>query len=222
LHPRASLWCSRPDDVYVDGGILQNIPVEAAVRLGAERVVAVLAVPLAQEVDRRDFTRLNLMEVFLRTVGSISFADRQASNLRYPMAEGSSLIVIDPIVDVVGPFEVASGLMLLDMDYGWLRAADVLAPVEERVRAEAAAATDALVTARTRCWHLEESIWRSGHADWRRKAAIRDLKAEVREAVTTREKLGMATPPEAERWWSAYEVHVGTRPSVLAADPSGR
>src|SRR3984957_4846194 len=34
------------DDVYADGGGLQNIPVEAAVRLGAERIVAVLAVPL--------------------------------------------------------------------------------------------------------------------------------------------------------------------------------
>src|SRR5580658_9299102 len=132
------------DDVYVDGGVLQNIPVEAAVRLGAERIVAVLAVPLAPEVDRRDFTRLNLMEVFLRTVGSITFTDRQVTNLRYPRPDGVSLTVIDPVIDVVGPFEVAPGLMLLDMDYGWLRAADVMAPLAATARAEAERATDAL------------------------------------------------------------------------------
>jgi len=210
------------DDVYVDGGVLQNIPVEAAVRLGAERIVAVLAVPLVQLPDRRDFTKLNLMEVFLRTVGAIAFGDRQATNLRYPLPAGASLTVIDPVIDVVGPFEVAPGLMLLDMDYGWLRAADVLAPVDDDVRAEAARATDALVTARTRCWHLEESIWRSGRADWRKKAGVRDLKLAVREALTEREKLGLPTPPDAERWWSAYEVHGGPRPPELSADPSAR
>jgi NTE family protein len=210
------------DDVYVDGGVLQNIPVEAAVRLGAERIVAVLAVPLAPEPDPRDFTKLNLMEVFMRTVGSITFTDRQATNLRYPLPDGASLAVIDPVIDVVGPFEVAPGLMLLDMDYGWLRAADVLAPLSPDVRAAAAAATDALVTARVRCWHLEESIWRGAPADWRKKAGIRDLKAAVREAVTEREKLGHPTPPDAERWWSDYEVHDGPRPAALAEDPAGR
>jgi len=210
------------DDVYVDGGVLQNIPVEAAVRLGAERIVAVLAVPLAAEPDRRDFTRLNLMEVFLRTVGSIAFGDRQTTNLRYPLPQGASLTVIDPVIDVVGPFEVAPGLMLLSMDYGWLRAADLLSPVSDAVRADAAAATDALVTARTRCWHLEESIWRSGEADWRKKACVRDLKLAVKEAVIEREKLGLPTPPDAERWWGSYEVHAGRRPGVLAEDPSAR
>jgi NTE family protein len=210
------------DDVYVDGGVLQNIPVEAAVRLGAERIVAVLAVPLAPEVDRRDFTRLNLMEVFLRTVGTITFTDRQVTNLRYPRPDGVSLTVIDPVIDVVGPFEVAPGLMLLDMDYGWLRAADVMAPLAATARAEAERATDALVIARTRCWHLEESIWRGGQVGWRQQASIRDLKAAVREAVTEREKLGLATPPDAERWWSDYESHDGPRPAALAEDPFSR
>jgi len=210
------------DDVYVDGGVLQNIPVEPAVRLGAERIVAVLAVPLAQPPDRRDFTKLNLMEVFMRTVGSIAFGDRQATNLHYPLPEGVSLTVVDPLIDVVGPFEVAPGLMLLDMDYGWLRAADVLAPLSEYLRADAAAATDALVTARVRCWHLEESIWRSGRADWRKKAGIRDLKEAVREAVIEREKLGLPTPPDADRWWGDYEIHDGPRPAVLAEDPAAR
>ena len=37
------------------------------------------------------------------------------------------MTVIDPVVDVVGPFEVEPGLMRINMDYGWLRAADVMA-----------------------------------------------------------------------------------------------
>lgn len=208
------------DDVYVDGGVVNNVPVQAAANLGATRIVAVLAVPLVQPPDRRDFTRMSGAGIFLRSVGAVSFAERQLANLNPPLPPGVDLAVIDPRVDVVGPFEVAQGLMLLDMDYGWLRAADVTAAVGEDTRRRAAAASDAVVTARTQAWHLEEAVWRSGRARPGDLALLGRRKRAVRDALDERKGLGLPTPAEATRWWSGYEEHLGRRPSGLPDDPS--
>ncbi|HMD46974.1 MAG TPA: patatin-like phospholipase family protein [Acidimicrobiales bacterium] len=211
------VFAPRPlaDDVYVDGGVVQNIPVEAAVRLGATRVIAILAVPLVAPVDTRDFSAMDLVGLFLRAVGDIAFMDRQRTNLAYPLPAGASLTVIDPVVDVVGPFEVSPGLMVIDMDYGWLRAADVLADVDEPVRQSAAAGTDALVTARTRAWHHEETLWRAPRVGAGDLAELRQLKDAVRDALDRRQKLGLAVPLDTEPWWSGYERHLGSRPPGL-------
>ena len=122
------------DDVYVDGGVLQNIPVGAAVRLGATRIYAVLAVPLRPAPDRRDYARANMVGVFLRAVGDVAFIDRQKQNLAHPLPEGTTMTVVDPLVDVVGPFEVEPGLMRITLDYGWCRAADVTAELDPVTR----------------------------------------------------------------------------------------
>ncbi|HEY5245705.1 MAG TPA: patatin-like phospholipase family protein, partial [Acidimicrobiales bacterium] len=53
-------------DVYVDGGIANNIPVDAAVRLGATRVFAILAVPVVQPRDTTDYLSATAPTVFLR------------------------------------------------------------------------------------------------------------------------------------------------------------
>ncbi|HEX3947915.1 MAG TPA: patatin-like phospholipase family protein, partial [Acidimicrobiales bacterium] len=207
-------------DVYVDGGVANNIPVDAAVRLGADRVFAVLAVPVLQPPDRRDFTTAAAPAVFLRAVGAIAFAERQLANLNPPLPVGTTVTVIDPLVDVVGPFEVSQGLMLLDMDYGWMRAADVLADVDGETRRRAVAATDAVVVARTQAWHREEAFWGSGKASAGDLRALRETKCQVREAVAERKGLGLPMPPAAEQWWSAYEVHAGPIPDGLPDDPS--
>lgn len=207
------------DDVYVDGGVVNNIPVLAASRLGATRIIAVLAVPLVQPPDSRDFTRMSGVGIFLRSVGAIAFADRQLANLNPPLPSQTEVVVIDPTVDVVGPFEVAHGLMLLDMDYGWMRAADVMAEVADQTRRRAAVATDAVVSARTQSWHLEEAMWSAGRARPGDLRALRRLKTIVRDAVAERKGLGLPTPLDAERWWSGYEGHHGQAPEGLPPDP---
>jgi len=149
------------DDVYVDGGVLQNIPVEAAARLGATRIFAIVAIPLTQPRDERDFASMNMVGVFLRSVGAVAFADRQLANLRYPLPRRPSS-PSSTRSSTSWPLRGRPGLMILDMDYGWLRAADVMAEVTDDVRAAAEAATDAAVTARTQSWHLEEALWSGG------------------------------------------------------------
>ncbi len=202
-------------DVYVDGGVVDIVPVAAAARLGATRIYAVLAVPLAQPPDHRDFSQASGAAVFLRSVGPIAVAARQQANLRPPLPPEVQVTVIDPVIDVVGPFEVSQGLMLLDMDYGWLRAADVLAEIPEAVRRRAAAAADEVVAARTRAWHCEEAAWVAGRATARQRAEIEDCKRAVRDALAERKGLGLPAPPDADRWWAGYEQHHGPRPAGL-------
>ena len=78
------------DDVYVDGGALQNIPVRAAVELVAQHIVAVLGVPLTAPRDTRDFTTVDFVGILLRAASQIGFYDRQRANLAVPRPHGSA------------------------------------------------------------------------------------------------------------------------------------
>ena len=202
-------------DAYVDGGVVENVPVAAAAALGATRIYAILAMPLELPADDHDFARASALEVFLRAVGAISFAERQRTSLMPRLAEGTELRVIDPLVDVIGPFDVARGLMLLDLDYGWMRAADVCTDIGDAARRRAAEATDAVVVARTQAWHREEHMWAKGGATPADLAALRRTKRVVRDALTERKGLGLPAPLDAEGWWAGYEAHEGDRPPSL-------
>ncbi len=110
---------------------------------GATRIIAVVAVPLAVPRDERDYATAPAGYIGLRSMGMIGVAERQISNLGIPLPAGSTLTVIDPVVDVVGLFEVEPGLLRINKDYGWLRAADVLAEGDPDLLADVAADTHA-------------------------------------------------------------------------------
>lgn len=202
-------------DAYVDGGIVENVPVAAAASLGATRVYAILAVPIDPPAVRRDYESASAPEVFLRAIGEISFAERQRANLAPTLPAGTQVTVIDPLVDIVGPFDVARGLMLLNMDYGWLRASDMCADLEPSLRRRATEATEAIAVARTQAWHREEEMWRAGHVATGALSALARCKRVVRDALSERKGLGLPVPPEAPGWWSGYEVHEGRTPRGL-------
>jgi len=206
-------------EAYVDGGVVDNVPVAAAAALGARRIYALLAVPVAPPREEIDYTRASAPAVLLRAIGAISFAERQRANLSPPLPHGTELTVIDPVVDVVGPFDVSRGLMLVSMDYGWMRAADLCAEVGGSLRQRVAEATEAIVVARTQAWHLEEEIWSAGSPTAGALSALTRCKRVVRDALNERKELGLPTPHDATRWWSDYEVHEGARPWDLPSRP---
>ena len=67
------------DDDYVDGGVIEIVPVRAAVALGATRIIAVVAVPLRMDRDERDYAAAPLGYIGLRSMGMIGVAERQIS-----------------------------------------------------------------------------------------------------------------------------------------------
>ena len=71
------------DDDYVDGGVLQNVPVRAALHLGASRIIAVLAIPLQIAREEHNFSTDQAANIGLRALGVISLADRQRENLAH-------------------------------------------------------------------------------------------------------------------------------------------
>jgi len=207
-------------DAYVDGGVVENVPVAAAAALGASRIFAILAVPIDPPEDPHDYSRASAPAVFLRAVGAISFAERQRANLAPSLPPGTEVVVIDPRVDVVGPFDLARGLMLLNTDYGWMRAADVCAHVDPIARRKAANATDAIALARTRAWHLEEAILSRAGAEPSEVVELASCKRTIRDGLNERKGLGLSSPDDAPSWWCGYEMHDRPMPPDLPSDLS--
>ena len=211
------------DDDYVDGGVLQIIPVRAAAQLGASRIIAVVALPLAVARDERNFTESQAANVGVRAMGIIGMADRQRENLATALPTGTTLTTIDPVVDVVGLFEIQPGLLRINKDYGWLRAADILAGGDPTLRAEASEKTHHLIRARLQAWHLEETLWASpvsgDQADAGQLALLRQLKQEIAGVLDQRKQLGFAVPEGCEAWYTEYEEHGGLTPSDLPRCP---
>jgi NTE family protein len=213
------------DDDYVDGGVLQNVPVRAALHLGASRIIAVLAIPLYTAREEHNFSADQAANIGLRALGVISLADRQRENLGIALTPGASLTTIDPVVDVVGFFEAEVGLLRINRDYGWLRAADVMAEGDPTLRAEISAQTHQIAEARLRAWHTEEKLW--GKAPLVRDseagicALLRECKLAVRDLVDQRKQLGFPVPDGCEEWWTEYEVHDAERPAHLPSHPLG-
>ena len=159
-------------------------------------------------------------------MGMIGIADRQRANLGVPLPEGASLVTIDPVVDVVGLFEVQPGLLRINRDYGWLRAADLLAEGDPDLLADVAATTHSLVEARREAWRLEETLWEGTGAGLDATAGtlslVREQKDRVRTVVETRKQLGFPVPAGCEAWWTEYEAHGRPRPEQLPTRPAGQ
>jgi len=209
------------DDDYVDGGVLEIIPVKAAVQLGATRVIAVVAMPLHLAREERDFVDGPAANIGVRAIGLIELAHRQRENLAVALPVGTTLDTIDPVVDVVGVFEVEPGLLRINKDYGWLRAADVMAEGDATILAEVAEDTHKIAAARLRAWHLEETLWAAGGPKGDVLAGsfalLREIKGEIQTLVDRRKQLGFPVQEGCEAWWTEYEVHGGIHPPHLPA-----
>ncbi|HVT41757.1 MAG TPA: patatin-like phospholipase family protein [Acidimicrobiales bacterium] len=213
------------DDDYVDGGVVEIVPVRAAAALGATRIIAVVAVPLVLPRDDRDYAAAPAGYIGLRSMGMIGVAERQLANLDVHLPDGATLTTIDPVVDVVGLFEIEPGLLRINKDYGWLRAADLLAEGDPGILADMADGTHAIVEARRLAWRLEETLWsapRAAEADAGGMALVREQKERIRDLVDRRKQLGFPIPEGCAAWWSEYEVHTGERPFWLPTSPAPR
>ncbi len=196
------------DTTYVDGGVLQNVPLAAAVSLGAERIFSLLAVPLAD--PQKGLSRWAARE--------LGFVSTQQDNLAVELPDGVVNTVIEPTVEVVGSLEVHRGLMAIAIDYGRMRAEEALAALDPGLRPLVSAASDAVAVERARAWKVEMRCLDSGEVSPARLAALRLLKQAVRTAVNARTSLGFTEPAAAESWWSGWEIHSRPVPKSFPQD----
>ena len=171
------------DEVYVDGGVRENVPVEMAVAsLGVTKPYVIVAAPPG--VDTGDYTNKDAVALMMR-VATLVLDETIQDEVEWARAAGAC--VIQPRVDVHSPMTVDKALLHINRDYGWMRAA------EEVTNASAAnrEINDALIQARCQWAGL---LNQSG----KRAANV----AAVREQI--HELLGRANtallPPGHEKW----------------------
>ena len=212
------------DDDYVDGGVIEIVPgLAPRRRLGRPGSSPWWPCRSGCPDDERDYAAAPAGYIGLRSMGMIGVAERQISNLNVHLPEGTTLTTIDPVVDVVGLFEVEPGLLRINKDYGWLRAADVLADGDAGIRADIADGTHAIVEARREAWRLEESLWAAGRIG-EGDAGHAGPRARAQGAGP-----GPGGPAQAARLPGArrlrglvagYEAHTAERPVGLPSTPS--
>ena len=108
------------DDMYVDGGVRENLPVEMSVsRLGVTKPYVIVA--NAPGVPRVDFRDKDMVSVMMRAL-TIMFEETNRDEVEWARHAGAT--VIAPEIPVHGPRTVERGLLQINRDYGWMRAAE--------------------------------------------------------------------------------------------------
>ena len=137
-------------EVYVDGGVREHVPVEMAVsHLGVTHPYVIVASPPG--VERADYAGRDIVSSVLR---ANTLTSDEAMGDEVEWARGAGAVVIDPQVNVHDSMTVEPGLLWLNHDYGYMRAAEEITGATESARQR----TRDLVQARVRAWHLAAAL----------------------------------------------------------------
>ena len=113
-------------------------------------------------------------------------------------------IVIHPELAVHDTMTVHPGLIAINRDYGWLRAAERhlgLGEAAEELHRR-------IITLRMRIIRLEERLLENPEPSRRDFLTLRGAKVELRDAVRSAHDTPL--PDGAEDWWTTWERHVVT------------
>lgn len=186
-------------EYYVDGGVRENVPVEMAIgKLGVNKAYVIGSTP-TDPTAASSFATKSMLSIAFRATELLT-EETERDELAY--ARNAGAMVIEPELNVHSSLTVDPGLIRINIDYGWLRAAEQhleMGPLEvgvhraliaERLAAHALEAEHFLGEGTVREDALRELA--------RIKLEIRSLAARVRESLL---------PPDAAGWWDDYEQH---------------
>lgn len=181
---------------YVDGGVRENLPVQVAIdHLGVGTCYAVVASPAGVR-PRESFATADMFDIIMRSASGIMSDELQRDEIAFAREHG--VTVIAPTIDVHDLVTIDPGLVAIAVDYGWLRAQDVVTGASAQGRR----VTDDLIRARRRAWELEEEAFSDGQAS---DVDVAAAKAEVRELL---EQVPVEQRPDgADGWWRGWERH---------------
>ncbi|MGK3958416.1 patatin-like phospholipase family protein [Arthrobacter sp. R4] len=234
------------DHMCVDGGIRHVVPVVTAVReLGCSKIYAIrVSAPVA-------FQRTNpartAMDVLPRSLFDIVFDEIADNDIDPPNGWGNGIEVtsIEATVNLHDPIVVEPALIRIGMDYGWMRAADVIS-VPSQSRQHAFDLSDRITLLRGQnCRHMHAvagARWDDPHRsfDWAvavgqatkhtSTSMLSDLTAveplrrncrEIYSLLQQRLSIGASVPSEAENWYQKWEYNkFPSQPPPVTSRPS--
>ena len=202
------------DSFYVDGGVIQNTPLSAVVDCGAHDVIVLMASPMSLNHEDTAFDKSSFVSIYARSAQDMTAQELQRVNLAYPLADGANMTIIAPTVDVLGLFEVEGGLLTMDFDYGWMRAAEVTAQLSQQDSQRLGKASDTIVQQRERCWFIEDRLLDSGPTT-KLVAALRRSREQVIDSVKVWQSAGLPQPQQLQSWGHTWEEHDQDIPQAL-------
>ncbi|MCL2783215.1 MAG: patatin-like phospholipase family protein [Propionibacteriaceae bacterium] len=174
------------NEVYVDGGARESVPVEMAVtNLGVTRPYVIAVDPPG--VEPGDFTDKDVVAVMLR-VSSIILDETFQDEVEWARAAGAC--VIEPRLSVHSALTVEPTLLRINRDYGWMCAAEEIINATSALRD----INDAIIKARCE-W---TALAKEPTVD---EAAVSAIQARIRELLTQADETLL--PPGYQTWADA-------------------
>lgn len=219
LFPPVKLYAEN----YVDGGIREMLPVQAAVDLGATQVYAIACSERSVGTSR-SFDDSTLTDIASRSMMDIALNEIQRNDAEPPRGWGGDFMLIQPTLNIHDTLAVDPGMISISMAYGYMRAFDVIEGSTDTKRCEDLSRTsDEITSLRLNIWKMEHLA--NGEPGLGERISIhgirpmpdhllrvRSLKRDLRILVDKRRQLGGTTaiPPGAEAWWEQWERHKWT------------
>jgi len=208
---------------YVDGGIREMLPVQAAVDLGATQVYAIACSEPGVGTSR-SFDDSTLTDIASRAMMDIALNEIQRNDADPPCGWGVDFRLIQPALNIHNTLTVDPGMISISMAYGYMRAFDVVEGNTDTQRSEdLRRLSDEITRLRLNIWKIEHLA--NGKPRPGRRLSIpaikppvpgpdhllkvRSLKRNLRVLVDERRRLGGTTaiPPGSESWWEQWERH---------------
>jgi NTE family protein len=138
---------------FVDGGISQEVPIRAAVEMGASQVFAVVSpIPL-----KNTNAITGLVDIAVRAATDITIDEITGNDLEPYGGWGVPVHVIRATVEVEGSRTIDPGLIRINMAYGWMRAFDVLSAFHPGAP-DVSQNSDMIASLRKDIWDAENTL----------------------------------------------------------------
>lgn len=226
------------DGHYVDGGHRDILPLQAAVDLQADTIFAVLASPVELDPPTLErpgpvpetYAQRTILDIALRSLISIPLDEILHNEIRPPANWNGTYRLVAPTLALHSMLTIDPGLIRINMDYGYMRAADTLDGFERQ--SEVARQVDQITLLRAQIWRKECELFgkpiptapgedpQVPHPE--QYSQIRDLASTVVGLVEQRRSAGRALPTRSASWGKTWEAHpwrVTSRAPVTAVSP---
>jgi predicted acylesterase/phospholipase RssA len=203
------------NDLWIDAGHREQLPVRAAIQMGADDVWVISCSPVDRygtvniRAGGRQMPPLSgwkLLDIALRA-GLEIHLDEIAADDVYPSGgwpSGVKVRVVTPMVPVHDFLTIHPALIRIAYDYGFMMAANVQRETDDKW------ATD-IMSARMKALHLESgmvpNIRLPGQPTPEDMADLRERKSTIRSALAARQSRSEPCPPRAGRLPRSWEEH---------------